>query len=602
VVFRVYFFSTLVLSMYLVFIGIIEYREFQKAKQVFIKYEKLKVKTFANYEQYGAFGFKVLMDVSPLSIFFDSGDTMRMTKSNIDTFEVIDVVSSKRGEWKSKEFFRPISLSAFFLLSTGILFFLIGALIPGKKALKLSRKFFSNIIAIINRFAIVESLCLLLLLGLYVLIRLKGISFNGDEIKVLCSFVLYSISFHVLAFFAGCLIRIFTLQNKTKTLIAGLFVGLAVIIITPGLNMYLYDKYLHLEKIEEVFYKKLETLMQLEREVNQFIQKKRDLNDEQKLEIFKKAAGDFIATGLKENEKTELVYLDEMKGLTALKERVSLFWPLSYGLHFTRELSLEGDRQHFDFMVYNLKIKKDFTLFYVHKRYYTNEWQVESFVKNGENVFPFNPVMLTSFKSAVLINFLYSFFLFVATMVILRVKTTAKGKVSFLEWTPQKGVFFYKLCDNDEERDSAFKYFQSLNRYTCIDNENEDLLAFAGMRIADVIGYEAFVMGVNRASVEKLLETFDIKDLSTTLGPKNVKKVYISLMLDEPKKEIIINDFCKNLDSDFYNQLQSVFDGLLKEGKSILYLGSDMFTGSKKLETLINSDIATVDIMSISLR
>lgn len=589
----------LLISLYLVIIGINEIGEFQKAKQVFITYEKLKVKTFVNYEQYGGFGFKILMDVSPLSIFFDSGDTMRMTKANIDTSEVIDVLSSKRGKGKLKDFFRPFPFSSFFLVTTGILFFFSGALIPGKRALKLSRKFLSIVSAAINRFLVIECLCLLLQLILFAVILVAGISFNVNEINVLFDFGLYLISFHAVAFFAGGFIRVITLQKKLKTLIVGVFVVLAATLITPGLNMYLYNKILRLEPIEEVFYKKLQTLMDLERKVNKTIQENNNISYEKKLEIFKKAAADFISTGLKENEKTEMIYLDKMKGLTNLNERISLFWPVSYGLLLTRELSLEGDRQHFNFMNYSLQTKLDFTLFYVKKRFYTSENQVESFIKNNENVFSFKPIILESLLSAVLLNVIYCSVILIATLALLKHKLSQNnGELSLLEWTPRQSMFFFKLCDNQVSRDSIFKYFESLNQYACLDIDNEDLLEFAGMKIGDIIEYYT----LDKAPVLKILNMFEITDLNAALDKSTVKRIYAAIILSGTQESIVVNDFCKNVDSVFYGQIQGVLDFLLNGGKSILYLSSDMFTGLNRREAFTNSDIATVDITSISLR
>lgn len=86
------------LSVYFVWSGLNEYRQFQAERKIFIKFEKEKISQIVTYAQYGSFGFRLLYEPSPLNLFFINSSVLQDVESNIDSLEAIKVESSFKGK------------------------------------------------------------------------------------------------------------------------------------------------------------------------------------------------------------------------------------------------------------------------------------------------------------------------------------------------------------------------------------------------------------------------------------------------------------------------------------------------------------------------
>jgi len=177
-------------SILLIIGGILSHKDYQEKKEAFLEYERLKVAQLRSYEQYGALGFNIIKDISPLSIFFDSGVTMAVQKTKIDTSEILEVGNTREGKCRYQNEANPISFSTFFILVTGLISVLIGVNnFSGKMFLRLYSKEKFIIISIFGRFLFFELIYLTLIAILFVLIILSNIYFNIDEIWVLIKYL-----------------------------------------------------------------------------------------------------------------------------------------------------------------------------------------------------------------------------------------------------------------------------------------------------------------------------------------------------------------------------------------------------------------------------
>ncbi|MCP5107954.1 MAG: hypothetical protein GY950_31485, partial [bacterium] len=77
----------IIASLYFTFLGVSGYRQFLQDKKSFIASEKDKIKLYVNYEQYGAVGFRVLLEPSPLVVFFSKSDFVQHLEANVDASE-----------------------------------------------------------------------------------------------------------------------------------------------------------------------------------------------------------------------------------------------------------------------------------------------------------------------------------------------------------------------------------------------------------------------------------------------------------------------------------------------------------------------------------
>ena len=118
----IFIFFTL-FSFYFVYSGVTGYQDFKKEKENFIQYEKLRLKQYINYEQYGCSGFRVLFIPSPLNVFFNCY-YLNNTVSKIDTSEILKIYNFNKFK---KELKNNTHFSGFtdFIILFGSLFFLI---------------------------------------------------------------------------------------------------------------------------------------------------------------------------------------------------------------------------------------------------------------------------------------------------------------------------------------------------------------------------------------------------------------------------------------------------------------------------------------------
>lgn len=110
------------LCFYITQAGINKYRKNLIETERFINIEKIKVKQFINYSQYGARGFRVFFSPFPINSFFYNSSQFSNIKANIDTGEILSIFDT----FKGKNLFNDRSNG--FTDFSGI-FFLFGSLI-----------------------------------------------------------------------------------------------------------------------------------------------------------------------------------------------------------------------------------------------------------------------------------------------------------------------------------------------------------------------------------------------------------------------------------------------------------------------------------------
>jgi hypothetical protein len=180
--------------------GLNSYKSLLKDEKKFIRYEQIKVKQYPTYEQYGAYGFRVLFHPSPLAIFFNNDFLGGKLTSNIDTKEVIEVNSNHRGKNIFREFQIDFS-KAFFIFGTLIMFLFSMNIFRSNKSLEiLGGKI--NVIrhALMRCFILVIFFVTFLYAFFLTATKVFGLAFSKEEISLYNQWVLYSTSLLVLAY------------------------------------------------------------------------------------------------------------------------------------------------------------------------------------------------------------------------------------------------------------------------------------------------------------------------------------------------------------------------------------------------------------------
>ncbi|UCH98111.1 MAG: hypothetical protein JSV88_15010, partial [Candidatus Aminicenantes bacterium] len=91
------FFVLVLLALYLVQIGINNYQGIIESKEPFQDIERLKVGQYINYNQFGAYGFRILFIPPPLSIYFVNSSTVSELTANVDSGERLNIYNSFKG-------------------------------------------------------------------------------------------------------------------------------------------------------------------------------------------------------------------------------------------------------------------------------------------------------------------------------------------------------------------------------------------------------------------------------------------------------------------------------------------------------------------------
>jgi hypothetical protein len=379
-------------SLYFVWSGLNEYRQFQAEKKIFIKFEKEKISQMASYANYGAFGFRLLYEASPLNLFFVNSNVLQDVESNIDNFEAIKVESSFKGKklFVKGGYFKdfagiPFIFGSLFMLYLGNLAlvspahvrFMMGRL-PLKKyyiLTTLARLFWLNLFFILFG------------LSLFFLVQAGGIRFNKSESNMFMLYLLFMVILLDFFYFLGQLTVV--LVRFRKIFFLWLFiVWFICIFLLPEFNrISVFNKSSSLESAEKVNLEKFRALMAMEKKFRDYLKVNPAAPLDQIRQMQKKFAGQFINSSYLMNTGLETKYLRDVEKVIIGHEWQSALFPTTFYYFLSGEASGKGYYGYLDFMDYIMKLRNRFIQFYIQKRYEDNYAVVESFVKGDENIF-----------------------------------------------------------------------------------------------------------------------------------------------------------------------------------------------------------------------
>jgi hypothetical protein len=404
-------------STYFVWSGLNEYRQFQVEKKTFIRFEKEKISQFANYAQYGAFGFRLLYEASPLNLFFINSSVLQDVESNIDNFEAIKVESSFKGKklFLKRGYFKdfagiPFIFGSLFMLYLGHLALVSPAylrFITGRMSL---RRFY--ILTTAARLFWLDLFFVLLGSALFLFIQSRGVVFSGSEKTI---FILYLFFLVLLLDFIYLLGQLTTVLVRFRKIFFLWFfiVWFMCIFLLPEFNrISVFNQSSVLESAEKVNLEKLRNLMAIERRFRDYLKVNPATPLDQIRQMQKKFALQFINSSYLVNTGLEIKYLRNVEKVIAGHERRSLLFPTTFYYFLTGEASGKGYYGYLDFMDYIMKLRNRFVQFNLKKRFESNDAAVESFVKNGENIFSSHSRLPKTFWLGVLSALFYGAIVF----------------------------------------------------------------------------------------------------------------------------------------------------------------------------------------------
>ncbi len=407
-------------STYFVLSGVDEYRQFFSEKKIFLRYEKEKVSHVVNYSQYGGFGFRILFEAPPLNLFFINSNILQDVESNIDTFEMIEVESSFKGNklFLKRGYFKdfagiPLIFGSLFMLYLGHLALISSAYLRFIAVNISLLKYY--IMTTISRLFWMDLFFIALSVGFFYLVGFWGIIFSRQEQSNYFLCLLFQILFLNFFYLLGQLITV--LLRFRKIFFFWFFiVWFVCIFLLPEISrLSVFNQSQALESAEKVNLEKFRTLMALEKKFRDYLKENQSVPLDQIQKMQKKFAVQYINSTYLVNTGLESRYLRTVEKVIADHERQAILFPTTFYQFMTGEMSGKGYYGYLDFMDYIMQVRNRFIQFYLKKRYEENNAKVESFVKGDENVFHSHSRLPRTYWVGALATLLYGIIIFILT-------------------------------------------------------------------------------------------------------------------------------------------------------------------------------------------
>ncbi|HEX7502765.1 MAG TPA: hypothetical protein VF451_05050, partial [Acidobacteriota bacterium] len=370
-----------------------------------------------NYSQYGAFGFRLLYEASPLNLFFVNSSVLQDVESNIDSLEAIKIESSFKGKklFLKRGYFKdfagsPFIFGSLFMLYMGHLALVSPAYLRFMSDRMPLKKYFT--LTTMARLFWLDLFFILLGLGLFSLVRFGGVAFSGSERNI---FLLYMLFLVLMLDFIYLLGQWTTVLLRFRKIFFLWFfiVWFICIFLLPEFNrISVFNQSLVLESAEKVNLDKFRTLMALEKKFRDYLKVNSSTPLDQIRQMQKKFAVQFLSNSYLMNTGLETKYQRDVEKVIAGHERQSVLFPTTFYQFLTGETSGKGFYGYLDFMEYIMKLRNRFMQFYMKKRYEDNNSAVESFVKGDENIFHSRSRLPGTYWFGVLVTILYSSILY----------------------------------------------------------------------------------------------------------------------------------------------------------------------------------------------
>jgi hypothetical protein len=259
---------------------------------------------------------------------------------------------------------------------------------------------------IFSRVIMMSLLFLFILAGAFFWVSVNDLYVPLD--KYLLSFVLAILILLLFCFLIGTIIS--TLHSRITSIITLLICWFALLYFIPtAVNAYILARSDIILPIQTLEMDKLKIMMDFEkRSIDQLGISKYGQQDEAE----RKNILDYFTNDFKKIQDLEETIQNQTEASISLYQEVSMFFPSTFYLSVTNEISSRGYRNLIDFHKYVQALKREFVKFYIDKVYFSNFTKVESFIKRDENIFPGRSKLPVNFVAGLVVNLFYLIALF----------------------------------------------------------------------------------------------------------------------------------------------------------------------------------------------
>ncbi len=609
-----FFLLLLFFSLYFLQSGINEYEDILNRKDTFLEFEEAQISQYNNYTQYGGYGFRMLFIPSPLVLLFNQSAAFPDLTAFVDSGARLNIYLPFKG--KDAFDLKNFGLTDF----SGIMLFFgtLLALFYGYETFHNDEylKFLSSLasyrrvfFSILGSRMIFVAFLLLVLIGVgLLLVLLNGLYLPLDS--RLLSFTLLVILLSLFFLLLGALLgTIKSILSAVSAMLSCWFVFLFLIptVINIGVARHA-DLMTPLYQMEM---EKLKTLMDFERQTTEKAGRFKEVTETERETILSYWNNEF-----KKINSMEQNMIGEMKKSISLYQNLSMLFPTTLYLSVNQEISSRGYSNLINFYKYVLDQKSKFFKFYMDKVYFSNYSEVESFVKDKENLFfahsnipaTFWPGLLaTLFYTAVLLTGSYHRFrrsLFALSIRELRgfdqIKLNLKRselRVWLTYGHPFKNLLY--ILFSGEARRLRHRKFTGqvfLDRVNLMAQKNRENFLYlcspaaipGDIKVKDLLRLLSCLLNMSRSEEETLLSVPVVSSHSrkrfAQLDNRERGEVLLALTPTENNFIYLFQDMASGMPVDFAIRFKDKMDSLKRAGSLVIYLTSDDAVRSKGLE------------------
>lgn len=582
----------------------------QKNKNVFQEIEKLKIKQYLTYTQYGGYGFRLLFIPSPLSALFNSQNITNGLMANIDAMEKLTLYNDSKGEnlfVKSNDTIDFSKLLLFFGVLAG-LYFGFDALRCTDYLKFLSWK--SDIKKVIKNILISR---LILFNLIFLLLVFLSILIIGDIISL-------NIFFWGFVFILPVIISLFILigsfigsiKNKLTSIISFSIVFIFLYFSIPWIiNKIVNVNATFIHSNMKLELENLKLMMNFEKRAFEQIgfYKSKDIAPDN----VKTLVNDYLKNEYKQFKESENKLKEDIFKNIKRYHFISSLFPTSFYYSVSKEVGGIGFNSFLDFYDYSLSLKFKFIDFYLEKKFNqkTEPGKIDSFIKKDENLFYSKNGLPGYFILGIILNLFYNLVFFILNLKVhsKRFQTSVCKDYKYAIEFPNVQNAAFILCENDKIKDEIFRNYQQQENACFLEKINTNDFQF------DLNPYKVFkhlckISRVNETTASERLELLGIEGIDNLkalkkLSHEEILKIYAAIKTSQKCDYIVINDFVKGETRRFEKSFFDLLSFFESSGKKIIYLSCEMYNQSVSLnDRLIIDDYKIFDLplTTVSLR
>lgn len=590
----------LVLLLYFVNQGVLEYKNISSEKKVFLNFENSKLEGYFSWDQYGAWGFGIFYEPSPLLIFFNNSCSFSNIETNVDTTEIINISTPATGKnlfikGNSKDFSSLIFiLGSLFMLFMGFSNFYSDKMIQRIYGVKnIFKSIFSRIVILDIIFLVICFICLLF--GF-----IRGVTFSYEQALLFFSYCLYLVALLDLFYFAGLLVSAIFKSNR---IVVVLVVWILFVFVVPEISkIYLIKQAAQIASREKLNTKKIGVMMGFEKGVRQKLiekLKKENIGKDEIRDFYKQNVLQFMNDGYILNKNMEAEFTTQVNDLVKDYEKRSILTPITYYNFLAGEMSSKGYHAYLDYVSYITEIRDQFIKFYINNRYNKFGKEIESFIKGEENIYKPESRLPRNFYFGLVLSIAYSLVLFIIFFLVMWRRFRC---VPILSEVPKptytKGLSHFLLCRDTEYRDNVFRYLVKDDNIVGLDLVTPGDINL-GSHPRKSIKMLSLIRGGNEPLALESLQRMGVEEAVLNKAhpsPELLKKIYSAVVFSSGDV-IVINDFLRGESKEFEENFFEMLEAY-KEQKSIIYLSTGMLSYSRNPEerfTKIESHLGYIE-------